>query len=303
MSELLNTQSNEQSAQSTPNTGDTVNTPSDTSFDQALEQSLSKRDTTRHTDNTPTPPKETKDGEDIAPKEDSNTTVEEPKKDVDDKQNEINRRKMNSRNASRRIRRKRERINLENRIKELEEQLHQYENGEDENSKYQAQRIYDRLQDIQVIQADEAHNDFADRAYEIFDDETYNKFMNDTSRYAKYVNANEPELLSYMDRPYGMILLREWYRRMDMEQGRNEWLRFTQYEKGKALNKLYGDIDDLLNGRIQQDNTPPQQQINDQPTQNSNVPVPGSGRNVSTPVATDDVGLAIQSAFDKRRRR
>ena len=192
-------------------------------------------------------------------------------------------------NGQRRIR---QRQSMRARIAELEQQLAQYRGKNDAESQFRAEMVQDRLTDMQAMSADAEAEAFANRAEEWFGDET-EQFMSDTYRYAPYVNANEPDLLRYANREYGLILLHEWYKRMDNPMLRKQWLGFTTYEKGRVLNNFYNQIANIVaQAQKGNGNTPP-------PKPNTNVPVPNGGRQSAANGPTDDFSIALGEAMNK----
>lgn len=188
-------------------------------------------------------------------------------------------------NGRRRIERRR---SMMARIKELEERLAQYEGKDDDYSKFQREQISDRIGDMRAMNADAEASEFADRAAKWFGEDT-EQFMQDTYRYAQYVNENEPDLLRYAQREYGPILLHEWYKRMDQPNLRNEWLGMTAYEKGAVLANFYRQIVDIA--------TKPK------PQPQPNVPVPNGGRQSAASMPTDDFGIALSDAINRHSHR
>ena len=192
-------------------------------------------------------------------------------------------------NGQRRIQ---QRQSLKARIKELEARLAEYEGKDDDFSKFQSQQIQDRIDDMNAISADAEANDFADHASQFFGDETP-AFMSNVYRYARYVNANEPDLLRYTQREYGPILLHEWMQRMDNPQLRAQWLQMTAYEKGRVLDNFYKQIGQVIS----------QYGKGQAPTQakQTSVPVPNGGRQSPGAPATDDFGIALGQAFNRHK--
>lgn len=195
-------------------------------------------------------------------------------------------------NGQRRIQ---QRQSLKARVKELEARLAEYEGKDDDFSKFQSQQLQDRIDDMNAISADAEANDFADHASQFFGDETP-AFMSNVYRYAKYVNANEPDLLRYTQREYGPILLHEWMQRMDNPQLRAQWLQMTAYEKGRVLDNFYKQIGQVISqyGKGQAP-TPTAKRLQ------QSVPVPNGGRQSPGAPATDDFGIALGQAFNRHK--
>lgn len=195
-------------------------------------------------------------------------------------------------NGQRRIQ---QRQSLKARVKELEARLAEYEGKDDDYSKFQSQQLQDRIDDMNAISADAEANDFADHASQFFGDETP-AFMSNVYRYARYVNANEPDLLRYTQREYGPILLHEWMQRMDNPQLRAQWLQMTAYEKGRVLDNFYKQIGQVIS-QYGKGQAPAQA-----PTaRQTSVPVPNGGRQSPGAPATDDFGIALGQAFNRHK--
>jgi hypothetical protein len=195
-------------------------------------------------------------------------------------------------NGQRRIQ---QRQSLKARVKELEARLAEYEGKDDDYSKFQSQQLQDRIDDMNAISADAEANDFADHASQFFGDETP-AFMSNVYRYARYVNANEPDLLRYTQREYGPILLHEWMQRMDNPQLRAQWLQMTAYEKGRVLDNFYKQIGQVISqyGKGQAPAPAPT-------AKQQSVPVPNGGRQSPGAPATDDFGIALGQAFNRHK--
>lgn len=178
------------------------------------------------------------------------------------------------------------------RIRELEEEVARLKGQTDDYSRFRSEQLQDRINDMRAIDADNEATEFANRAATWFGDDT-DKFMQDTYRYAAYVNQNEPDLLRYANREFGLILLHEWYKRMDVPDLRAQWMGMTQFEKGSVLNNLYGQIAKL----VEQAKGQPSAQT--PPAAKPSIPVPNGGRQSAAQIATDDFGSALQDAFNR----
>lgn len=198
----------------------------------------------------------------------------------------------NNRNAQRRIR---QRNATNKRIAELQARIAELEGKDDDVSKFSRQQLEDRIGDMTAISQDDQTEAFRDAAYEFFGEET-EQFMQDTYRYAEYVNANEPDLLMYAQRQYGPILLHEWYKRMDNPQLRQQWLGFTRFEKNMVLNKYYNEITQIItaykSGKMPTKQAPAK-----------TVPVPNGGRQTPTNEPSDDFGVELQKAVGRHTQR
>lgn len=197
----------------------------------------------------------------------------------------------NNANAQRRIR---SRNAMSRRIAELEAEIDRLKGKDDDYSKFRAGQLTDRIDDMRAIQEDDETNTFIENAQQWFGEDT-EKFLQDTSRYANYVNNNEPDLLNYAQREYGPILLHEWYKRMDNPQLRSQWLQMTRYEKNMVLHKYYTEISKIVtsvkNGAVGNKPTP------------KDVPIPGSGRQSPSSEPSDDFGVELQRAMERHKRR
>ena len=198
-------------------------------------------------------------------------------------------RKQNWSNGQRRIN---QRQSLKARVRQLEEKLKQYEGKEDDYSKFQANNLQERIDDMRAVDADAEVNELYDRAEPWFGEDT-GTFMTNVSRYAEYVNANEPDLLRYYSREYGPILLHEWMKRMDIPQAREQWLQLTTFEKQKVLDNLYTQIAQVI------------KQYNDGSTQGGakpqDVPVPTGGRQSPSSEPSDDFGIELGRAINRHK--
>ena len=229
------------------------------------------------------------------------TTPSEPNQDTNPKtvtpsgEDDIHR--QNNRNAQRRIR---QRNATNKRIAELEAEIAKLKGKDDDYSKFRQQQLADRIGDMEAMSQDEQTNEFVDRASEFFGAET-EQFMQDTYRYADYVNNNEPDLLLYAQREYGPILLHEWYKRMDNPTLRQQWLGMTRYEKNMVLHKYYTEIEKIVtaynSGKLQ---APPKRDV---PPAPKTVPIPGGGRQTPSADPTDDFGIEFGKAEARHSRR
>lgn len=184
----------------------------------------------------------------------------------------------NYHNAQRRIR---SREASRRRIAELEQRLSQYEGKTDELSKFHAQQLHDRIDDMAAMTADDRWSDFSDRAYNELGDKAQ-ALLEQSDRYADYINANEPDLVNYINRPNGMLLYKAWCDRMDQPQLRNEWLGMTRFERGRVLDNFYRQVCQAASPK-------------------RNVPVPAGGRETASNTPTDDFGIELSRAFNRHR--
>lgn len=182
-------------------------------------------------------------------------------------------------NAQRRIR---SREASRRRIAELEQRLAQYEGKTDEASKLQAQQLHDRIDDMTALTDDDRWSDFSERAYSELGDQAQ-QLLEQSDRYADYVNAREPDLVQYVNRPNGMRLYKAWCDRMDQPELRRQWLEMTRFEKNRVLDNFY-------------------RQLNAAPKPaKTNVPVPAGGRDTASDQPTDDFGIELARSFNRHR--
>ena len=182
-------------------------------------------------------------------------------------------------NAQRRIR---SREASRRRIAELEQRLAQYEGKTDEASKLQAQQLHDRIDDMTALTDDDRWSDFSERAYSELGDQAQ-QLLEQSDRYADYVNAREPDLVQYVNRPNGMRLYKAWCDRMDQPELRRQWLEMTRFEKNRVLDNFY-------------------RQLNAAPKPaKTNVPVPAGGRDTASDQPTDDFGVELARSFNRHR--
>ena len=208
---------------------------------------------------------------------------------------EDDRHQQNWNNGRRRIQ---QRQGLKARIRDLETRLAQYEGKTDDYSRFQHDNLQERLADMQAMEAENQAAAFEERASQWLGEDTP-KFMQDTYRYAEYVNANEPDLLKMSAREYGPILLHEWYKRMDNQQLRAQWFQMTQFEKGQVLNNLYNQISQV----VQQARSGQPQGMPQVKPQNNNVPVPRGGRQTAAAADPDDFSQAFNEAMQRHKGR
>ena len=182
-------------------------------------------------------------------------------------------------NAQRRIR---SREASRRRIAELEQRLAQYEGKTDEASKLQAQQLHDRIDDMTALTDDDRWSDFSERAYSELGEQAQ-QLLEQSDRYADYVNAREPDLVQYVNRPNGMRLYKAWCDRMDQPELRRQWLEMTRFEKNRVLDNFY-------------------RQLNAAPKPaKTNVPVPVGGRDTASDQPTDDFGVELARSFNRHR--
>ena len=292
------------SAPAAENSASTSQTASDTeAFGQALADRESKTDRTVADDTGKKPGSEPRpDGvqKETGKETGTDTASEPPAPKKNSPETGESGKQNNSANAERRIRNKHRYDAMNKRMKELEDELDYYRKYAEEHPEAEmqvraaSQQIQGRMQDMQAMQMDHKFNEYYDTAVRTFGAEGAEKFVADSQRYARQVNEQEPVVRQFINRPYGQILLREWFDRMDVPQNAQEWSQFTDYEKQKALTGIYNAI----TGAFQRIKERPKQTAAQPP---KNVPLPGSGRDSNGTPPADDFALAWQDALNRRK--
>ena len=120
-----------------------------------------------------------------------------------------NQRDNNFRNMSRRIRQRESFNRVNSRIQQLRREQKELLDTQDPQSILLAHQKGSEIENLEALQQDAAYNDWAQRAGECFGAEA-DAFLEQSERYGEYVNKNEPEIVSYIDRPYGMFVYKSW---------------------------------------------------------------------------------------------
>lgn len=217
-----------------------------------------------------------------------------------------NQRDNNFRNMSRRIRQRESFNRVNSRIQQLRREQKELLDTQDPQSILLAHQKGSEIENLEALQQDAAYNDWAQRAGECFGAEA-DAFLEQSERFGEYVNKNEPEIVSYIDRPYGMFVYKSWMDQMANGDFRNRWVGLTAYEKGAVLNTIYKQIINFANGAQQQPQSPvqtpaPQVPAGNQPSNPApaNVPVPGSGRTSNQIPSPGSFGEALENALNRR---
>ena len=92
----------------------------------------------------------------------------------------------------------------------------------------------------------QGENSFLDRARRVWKEVIPQVFLDDVLRWSRYINAYEPELLNYVSKPEGLLLLDEWFKRMDYTPMREEWLEKSSEAKGLFLEFFYDRTKKIL---------------------------------------------------------
>lgn len=215
-----------------------------------------------------------------------------------------NQRDNNFRNMSRRIRQRESFNRVNSRIQQLQREQKELLETQDPQSIILAHQKGSEIENLQALQQDVQYSEWSQRAAECFGNDA-DGFLDQSERYGEYVNQHEPELVSYIDRPYGMFVYKSWMDQMDNGDFRNRWVGLTAYEKGAVLNTIYKQILNFANGAQPQPQvqTPaPQAPAGNQPAPQApaNVPVPGSGRTSNQIPSPGSFGEAFENALNKR---
>lgn len=204
--------------------------------------------------------------------------------------------KFNNNNALRRISRNNTRLKKE--VDRLNARIKELEGSTKPEEILEANRLTTEANTYSTIVNAQEAEDWENRAYSTFGDQKGQRFIQYAQRYADHVNNNEPELSSYIDRPYGFILLNEWFQQMDNPSNAQLWQRSTPYEKGRILDSYYQQLLTLAAKPAGNSGSQPK------PTaQKVNVPAVGGGRNTNATAPADDFGLALQEAQNRFKRR
>lgn len=302
-------------------------TESFTSFGQALDAAVAKRDpdsasAPQHTsgdgENGGTPAHSTPDGGTSSTPSGKSGTSNPTNGDTSAKgtgaatanRGNENQRDNNFRNMSRRIRQRESNARVNSRIQQLRQEQQELLATQDPQAIILAHQKNSEIENLQALQQDAQYSEWSQRAAECFGNDA-DRFLDQSERYGEYVNKNEPELVSYIDRPFGMFVYKSWMDQMENGDFRNRWVGLTAYEKGAIFNTIYKQIINFANGAQQQ--TPVQTQASMQnpaaqaPAGNqpsspapANVPVPGSGRTSNHIPSPGSFGEALENAFNKR---
>jgi hypothetical protein len=207
---------------------------------------------------------------------------------------------------SRRIRQRENFNRVNSRIQQLRQEQQELLATQDPQSILLAHQKGSEIENLQALQQDAQYSEWSQRAAECFGNDA-DRFLDQSERYGEYVNKNEPELVSYIDRPFGMFVYKSWMDQMENGDFRNRWVGLTAYEKGAVLNTIYKQIINFANGTQQQPQPPvqtpaPQSPAGNQPSNPApaDVPVPGSGRTSNHIPSPGSFGEALENALNKR---
>jgi hypothetical protein len=230
---------------------------------------------------------------------------------ADDKASD-ERKKWNRWHAQRRIAAKEEkkRRYMEERARLLKE--HDSFDAEGENrDEHMAAVKADQIRELDLARIREQQEEWERDAYDTFSPEDAAVFIEDTKRLGDWLNTNEPELLSYLDRPYGKHLLKGWIDKVaKVKEMADRWESMNSFEKYRLIDKFYNELEkfgeDYAAGKVTVGGAPdkgsgtPEDAPKDGPV---NVPVPGSGRNTEVMPPSNNFALMLMEAENKRKRK
>lgn len=230
------------------------------------------------------------------------------------------RRAWNRQQAAMRIARKQERQRLyQEELDRLNREKEAFEQEGENQNPTMAQVKDDQIKELNIQMVRELQQEWQREAYEMFTPEDAQQFLEDSQKYADWINRNEPELSKYINRPYGRYLLKGWFDKVAKNpELADKWESMNPYQKYQMLEKHYRELEkfgeDYAAGKVQigvqgQQNQQQSQTNGDgqQSTQQSQVPqpkdipVPGSGRNTDTEPPGDNIDLLIDRAMQKRK--
>jgi len=188
----------------------------------------------------------------------------------------MNAREQSNFNAQRRINTTNQKLRA--RINELTREINRLSQS-NKPEDFTAHQNLSRERDTYATIVDSAEDDsYNQRATEIFGDAAP-QFMELTYKYSDHVNANEPELRSYLQQPLGLQMMATWFTAMENPTLRAQWAAATPYKKGMWLDRAYS----LLSKPA---------------AKPANVPAVSGGRETNTKTSTDDFGIALQGALN-----
>lgn len=227
------------------------------------------------------------------------------------------RRAWNRQQAAMRIARKQERQRLyQEELERLNREKEAFEEEGENQNPTMAQVKDDQIKELNIQMVRELQQEWQREAFEMFTPEDAKQFLEDSQRYADWINKNEPELSKYINRPYGRYLLKGWFDKVAKNpELADKWEAMNPYQKYQMLEKHYRELEkfgeDYAAGKVQigvQQNQQQQQtqtngdgQQQSQVPQPKDIPVPGSGRNTDTEPPGDNIDLLIDRAMQKRK--
>lgn len=225
------------------------------------------------------------------------------------------RRAWNRQQAAMRIARKQERQRLyQEELDRLNREKEAFEQEGENQNPTMAQVKDDQIKELNIQMVRELQQEWQREAYEMFTPEDAKQFLEDSQRYADWINKNEPELGKYINRPYGRYLLKGWFDKVAKNpELADKWEAMNPYQKYQMLEKHYRELEkfgeDYAAGKVQigvqqnqqQTQTDGDGQQQSQQPQPKDIPVPGSGRNTDTEPPGDNIDLLIDRAMQKRK--
>ena len=228
------------------------------------------------------------------------------------------RRAWNRQQAAMRIARKQERQRLyQEELERLNREKEAFEEEGENQNPTMAQVKDDQIKELNIQMVRELQQEWQREAFEMFTPDDAKQFLEDSQRYADWINKNEPELSKYINRPYGRYLLKGWFDKVAKNpELADKWEAMNPYQKYQMLEKHYRELEkfgeDYAAGKVQigvqgqqqtQTNGGEQQstQQQSQASQPKDIPVPGSGRNTDTEPPGDNIDLLIDRAMQKRK--
>lgn len=234
---------------------------------------------------------------------------------------EAERRKYNRWQAARRIaskESKRRQFEQERERLVRERDAYSDEKGQSHNPTL-AQVKEDQIRELDIKRKLEAQAEWEQEAREIFTPEDAETFIEDSRNLADWINTKEPELSAYLGKPYGKHLLKGWMDKVAKnKEAAAQWQSLTPFQKNQVVDGYYKQLEkfgeDYAAGKIDENGNPIQrtppattnpQAGTDAPTvkqdsKPADVPVPNSGRDSKTIPPSDNFGLMLQDAMNKR---
>ena len=182
----------------------------------------------------------------------------------------------------------------------------------------------DQIRELDIARMQEAQEEWEREARELFSPEDAETFIEDSKNLADWLNSKEPELTAYIDKPYGKHLLKGWMDKIAKnKEAAAQWQTLTSFQKNQIIDSYYRQLEQFGNdyaaGKIDKQGNPVQQNQSGQQTQQGdqtptpaqnqnpspnpptpNIPVPNSGRDSKTIPPSNNFGLMLQDAMNKR---
>lgn len=220
------------------------------------------------------------------------------------------RRAFNRQQAAMRIARKQERQRIyQEELDRLNQEKEAFEEeGENQNPTMAAVKE-DQIKELNIQMVRELQAEWERETYEMFTPQDAEQFLADSKTYGDWINKNEPELRQYINKPYGRYLLKGWLDKVaKVPSNADKWEAMNPYQKYQMLEKHYMELakfgEDYAAGKVNiGEQTTPQKQAQSQGQgQPQDIPVPGSGRNTNNMPPSDNWGLMLQDAENRRKK-